>query len=167
MLLEDFDHRVETSKCDASATRLCAVAEFDADISCVFPYLNSRFQQCAYNPEARTVRLKSGGKTYAIHSHKIVTGIGDVSEAHPTISHIRDVINETWQRRAEITPREESRERVSVLKVYQLLPQTNCGACPAKTCMAFAVKLSSGDARLEECPELGPSAQQQLEQIFG
>jgi len=40
MLLEDFEYHVQTSKCDLSATRLGATAEFEGDVSCVFPYLN-------------------------------------------------------------------------------------------------------------------------------
>jgi hypothetical protein len=62
MRFEDFDYRVETSQCDSTATRLRAVAEFDVDVSCVFPYLNARFQDCEYSPQVPVVRFKSGGR---------------------------------------------------------------------------------------------------------
>ena len=163
VLLEDFEYHVETSKCDPSATRLRAVAEFQADVSCVFPYLNSRFQDCEYNPETRVVRLTSGGRVYAIHPSMIVTGVQDVSEAQPVFAHVRDVINNTWERRSEITPREEPRVRAPALEVYKLLPRTNCGVCGEKTCMAFAVKLASGATELEECPALEVPARARLQ----
>jgi len=167
MRLEDFDYRVETSKCDSTATRLRAVAELEVDVSCVFPYLNSRFQDCKYSPEVPAVRLKSGGRVYAIHSRMIVTGVNDFDDAQPAFAHIRDVINDTWERRSEIAPREQPRVRASALEVLRSLPRTNCGECGEKTCMAFAVKLTSGQARLEECTPLDASARVQLQDVLG
>jgi len=167
MLLEDFEYRVETSKCDSMATRLRAVAELEVDVSCVFPYLNARFQDCRYSPEVPAVRLKSGGRVYAIHPRIIVTGVEDFDEAQPAFAHIRDMINDTWKRRSEITPREQPRVRASALEVFKSLPGTNCGACGDKTCMAFAVKLASGEARLEECPPLDVSARERLLEMLG
>ena len=95
MLLGDFEYRVETSKCDSSATRLRGIAEFEADVSCVFPYLNARFLDCEYLPETRVVRLMSGERIYAIHPNRIMTSVQDISEAQPVFGHIRDVINDT------------------------------------------------------------------------
>jgi hypothetical protein len=44
------------------------------------------------------------------------------------------------------------------LDVYQSLPRTNCGECGARSCMAFAAALLSGDKRLRDCPGLTPAA---------
>jgi ArsR family metal-binding transcriptional regulator len=167
MLLEDFEYRVETAKCDSSATRLAVIAELEADVSCVFPYLNAMFHDCQYNPETRVVRFKSGGRVYAVHPTMIVTGVADISEAQPVLTHVRDVINNAWERRSEITPRNEPRVRTSVLEVYVLLPRTNCGECGQKTCMAFAVKLASRATRLEECPALEASARNEVQDLLG
>ncbi len=41
----------------------------------------------------------------------------------------------------------------SAIEVKKLLPDTNCRKC-GSTCMGFAVKLLSGKAALEDCPEL-------------
>jgi ArsR family metal-binding transcriptional regulator len=157
MLLEDFEYKVKTSKCDSSATRLRAVAELEADVSCVFPYLNARFPDCDYYPDVRVLRLKRGERVYTIHSNMIVTGVRDVSEAHAVFARVRDLINDTWERRSEIPPREAPRVRAAPMEVYKSLPRTNCGACGEKTCMAFAVKVASGAAEREECPALQPS----------
>jgi ArsR family metal-binding transcriptional regulator len=163
MLLEDFEYQVATSKCDRSAARLSAVAEFEADVSCVFPYLSARFEDCEHNPAARFIRLKSDGRVYAIHPRKIVTVVEDISEAQPIFGHIRDVINNTWERRDDFTPREKPRVRATAIEVYKLLPRTNCGECGERTCMAFAVKLTFGTVRLEECPAVESSARERLE----
>jgi ArsR family metal-binding transcriptional regulator len=164
MLLEDFEYQVETSPCDSSANRLRAVATFEGDVSCVFPYLNAEFPDCDYSPQAKVLRLTSGGRVYAIHASRIVTGVRDVSEAQAVLAHVRDVINDTWQRRSEIRPLAEARARPAPFEVFKLLPKTNCGACGEKTCMAFAVKLASGAAELEACVPLEASAREQLEQ---
>ncbi|MHA1729829.1 MAG: (Fe-S)-binding protein [Promethearchaeota archaeon] len=44
--------------------------------------------------------------------------------------------------------------KISVLKVYQLTPKTNCKKCGKSTCMAFAVELVKGGMKLEDCPPL-------------
>ncbi len=43
---------------------------------------------------------------------------------------------------------------ISVMKVYQLTPKTNCKECGRSSCMAFAADLSKGNAKIEECPYL-------------
>jgi len=59
--------------------------------------------------------------------------------------------NEAWTRRAEIEPSWETRERPPALEILKRLPRTNCGACGEPTCLAFAVKVWSGEAPLEKC----------------
>ena len=43
---------------------------------------------------------------------------------------------------------------MNVLELYRRLPRTNCGKCPQKACMPFAVALAKGDATTEACPGL-------------
>jgi ArsR family metal-binding transcriptional regulator len=97
----------------------------------------------------------------------IVTGVDDFDDAQPAFAHIRDVINDTWERRSEITPQEQPRLRASALEVFKSLPGTNCGDCGETTCMAFAVKLAAGQARLEDCTPLAESAREHLQAILG
>ena len=40
------------------------------------------------------------------------------------------------------------------LEVYALLPKTNCGQCPARTCLAFASALVRGEKKPADCPHL-------------
>ena len=164
MLLGDFEYRVATSKCDRTAVRMSAVAEFEADISCVFPYLSTVFPGCEFNASIGFIRLESNGRVYALHPRMIMTGVADISEAQQVFGHIRDMINDTWERRDEITPCESRRVRGTAIEVYKLLPKTNCKECGERTCMAFAAKLTVGTARLEECPTMEPAVREQLEQ---
>lgn len=43
---------------------------------------------------------------------------------------------------------------ISVMKVYQLTPKTNCKKCGKSTCMAFAAELAKGMVQIEDCPPL-------------
>ncbi|MFO7957103.1 MAG: acetyl-CoA decarbonylase/synthase complex subunit gamma [Candidatus Brocadiia bacterium] len=48
------------------------------------------------------------------------------------------------------------------LDIYKLLPQTNCGDCGVPTCLAFAMKVASKQASLEECPHVSDESQEAL-----
>lgn len=45
----------------------------------------------------------------------------------------------------------EKLSKIGPLTIYECLPQTNCGECGESTCMAFAMKLLSGESKLNEC----------------
>ena len=43
---------------------------------------------------------------------------------------------------------------LSGLDIYKKLPKTNCGDCKVPTCMAFAMKVASGQAAITGCPHI-------------
>jgi acetyl-CoA decarbonylase/synthase complex subunit gamma len=49
------------------------------------------------------------------------------------------------------------------LEIYKKLPQTNCGECGAPTCLAFAMKLAEGKAKLADCPDFSAESKAALE----
>lgn len=48
------------------------------------------------------------------------------------------------------------------LDIYKKLPKTNCGDCGLPTCLAFAMKLAGGQAKLEACPHVSEQAKAEL-----
>lgn len=48
------------------------------------------------------------------------------------------------------------------IQIFKLLPKTNCKECGIPTCLAFAMNLASGKAKLENCPYLSEEARQTL-----
>lgn len=48
------------------------------------------------------------------------------------------------------------------LDIYQLLPRTNCGDCGVPTCLAFAMKVASKQAALDECPHVSEESKEEL-----
>lgn len=48
------------------------------------------------------------------------------------------------------------------LDIYKQLPKTNCGECGTPTCLAFAMKIASKQASLDECPYVTEEAKAAL-----
>jgi len=54
-------------------------------------------------------------------------------------------------------PCHETRKKLPALVIFKRLPGTNCGLCGETTCMAFALRIWAGQARLRQCtPRLLP-----------
>jgi acetyl-CoA decarbonylase/synthase complex subunit gamma len=51
---------------------------------------------------------------------------------------------------------------LSGLEIYKHLPKGNCKECGLPTCLAFAMKVASGQTTLEECPRLDEKAKAAL-----
>jgi hypothetical protein len=43
---------------------------------------------------------------------------------------------------------------MNAVELYKKLPNKNCGQCPGKTCMPFALSVLRGESELSECPYL-------------
>jgi len=71
-----------------------------------------------------------------------------------TRSTTDQLINRTWERRSEITPDYETRQRPPLMTIYKLLPQTNCKQCGEPTCYSFAIKLVAAQKKISDCPLL-------------
>jgi hypothetical protein len=50
----------------------------------------------------------------------------------------------------------------TAVEIYKLLPKTNCGKCGTPNCFGFAVKLSTGQATLDQCGTMTESARSAL-----
>ncbi|MBN2496060.1 MAG: acetyl-CoA decarbonylase/synthase complex subunit gamma [Deltaproteobacteria bacterium] len=48
------------------------------------------------------------------------------------------------------------------IQIFQLLPKTNCKECGVPTCLAFAMNLAAGKAKLSDCPHVSEEAKQKL-----
>ncbi len=53
------------------------------------------------------------------------------------------------------------------VEIYKKLPGKNCGQCPEKTCMAFALTIMKGGAEVESCPYLDGAVAKELKGIGG
>lgn len=155
MLIEKYDVEVFTPPCDPGAERYSARARWTVDISEVLPYLNATLRGAIYFPEAKALTWKKGGHNIAFHAYEGATSnVEDRDGAEKELRGLIDLVNRTWERRAEITPDTATRQRPTPMAIYKLLPQTNCKQCGEPTCYTFALKLAVSQKKLADCPPL-------------
>ena len=154
-MIEKYDIEVFTPPCEPGAERYVAHARLIADISEILPYLNATLRGAVYLPEANALTWKKGGHNIAFHAYEIATSnVEDREGAEKELKGLVDMVNRTWERRAEITPDHATRQRPAPLAVFKLLPQTNCKQCSEPNCFTFALKLVASQKKLVDCPPL-------------
>src|SRR5208283_4221434 len=47
--------------------------------------------------------------------------------------------------------------------ILKKLPKTNCKECGFPTCFAFAMKIATGGAKVDDCPHISPQSKAELE----
>jgi len=155
MHLQTYHLQVFSPPCLPGAERWSATAALDADIGEVLPYLNAVLKGAIYNHGARALIWRLDGHAIAIRPREIaVSNLADRESATTEITRVVDLVNRTWEHRAELTPSTEMRRRLKPMEVYKLLPATNCKACGQPTCFTFALKVTAGEAEPEQCPPL-------------
>jgi len=141
--------------CLADPAKIRFHAEPSADLAVVLPYLNAVMQGAIYNHAARALTFTKGERIISIFPGRITgSKADDVEDARALLEWLREVINDTWERRHEITPSYERRQRLTALAVYKLLPGANCRRCGLPTCLAFAVELTAERASVMKCDPL-------------
>lgn len=155
MLIEKYDIEVFTPPCDPGAERYAAKARLTADISEVLPYLNATLRGAIYHSSANALTWKKGGHNIAFHAYEVATSnVEDRNDAENELRGIIDLINRTWERRAEITPDTATHRRPTSMAIYKLLPGINCKKCSEPTCYYFSLKLAASQKKLADCPPL-------------
>jgi len=155
MLIEQYDLEVFTPPCEPGAERYAARARLTVDISEILPYLNATLRGAVYHPSANALTWKKGGHNVAFHAYEIATSnVEDRDCAEKELKGLIDLVNRTWERRAEITPDTTTRQRPTPMAIFKLLPQTNCKKCGEPTCYTFALKLATSQKKLAHCPPL-------------
>ena len=155
MLIEKYDIELFTPPCDPGSERYAACARLFVDISEIMPYLNATLRGAVYLPSANALTWKKGGHNIAFHAYEIaVSNVDDREDAEKELKGVINLVNHTWEERAEITPDTTTRQRPTSMAIFKLLPQTNCKQCGEPTCYTFALKLVTAQKKLADCPLL-------------
>jgi ArsR family metal-binding transcriptional regulator len=155
MLIEGYDLEVFTPPCEPGAERYAARARLIVDISEILPYLNATLRGAVYHSSANALTWKKGGHNIAFHAYEIATSnVEDRESAEKELRGLIDLVNRTWESRADITPDTTARQRPTSMAIFRLLPQTNCKQCGEPTCYTFALRLAASQKRLADCPPL-------------
>ncbi len=138
--------------CMADPSRIRLIAHLSGDLAPAMPYLNAEMRQGSFNAEAAIFTFMEGYRMVSLYGRRIALAKADeLVDAWRSLEAIRCRVNDVWARRAQIEPSYEKRAKPPALEIYFRLPRTNCRQCGQKTCMAFAMCLWSGQARLSQC----------------
>lgn len=154
MLLKSYAKEIRP-KCNPGFQSVHCIAHMDQDIREVIPYLNAELGGFEYLKDPPAVTFKNNGRLIAVHSDKIaINALKDETEAEKILEWLKREINETWKKRAEITPKYESAPRPQIIEILKLLPRTNCRNCGQPTCMVFSTLMAEGAKGPGDCSQL-------------
>ncbi len=167
MLLKSYSMEIIRPKCNPNFERLHCIAHLDQDISEVLPYLNALWGGESFSKDPPSLTIKLQGKIITLHPKEIaITAIQDKEEAEKILEWLKKEINETWEKRDQITPLYETPPKPEVIKILQFLPKTNCKKCGAPTCMVFAAQMVEGGRSVDQCPELSEENKRKLKEYL-
>lgn len=153
----------EMRPCIVAENMIRVLMQLDSEIGEVIPVLITKYPPgkvnyienkkiLTLNINKRLVTLYPSGK---ISMNKTI----DKEDALEVVTEIMKVINEAYNEinSGDVANYDELRDKLSnigPLSLYNCLPKTDCEKCGEKTCMAFAIKLLSGDIKLDKCTPL-------------
>ncbi len=144
---------IETGPCLADTELFKVVARSSADLTEILPYLNGILESPNYQAESNSLVFKKEMIGITLKDDKIgMTKVVNLTEAYEILDWIKDIINDTYESKSEITPNYNSRKQLGLLQLYSLLPKKNCKKCGEQSCMSFAAKLSKFEADIDDCP---------------
>jgi ArsR family metal-binding transcriptional regulator len=130
-------------------------AELSDDISEVFPYLNAVVKNAVYTPEAPNLNFKMDTGFISLMPREINVGqVACEEDGTKILDYVKKLINDTWEKRAKITPIYERKGEIKAKDILDFLPRTNCRECGLPTCFAFAMALLKGRKHLKDCSVL-------------
>jgi ArsR family metal-binding transcriptional regulator len=143
---------VYVSECFADETKLRLMANFSGNAREALPYLNAVLRSATYTPGGPYLTFSKGQRMITVYPEKVaVAKADDLDDGWATVNWVRELVNDTWRRRATITPSAQRRVRTTALEIFGWLPRTNCRQCGEMTCLAFAVKLLAGGQSFSRC----------------
>lgn len=155
MLLGEYTLQLCAPKCNPSTEYANCLAALPDDIREVLPYLNGSLKGCQYNPEAPFLRFPHEGHIIALRPRQAaVSKVADTDEARRVLDWVKELVNDTWERRHAITPSDRRAPSLTAVQLFKLLPGANCGICGEPTCLAFAVRLAGEEASVGQCSAL-------------
>ena len=128
------------------------IAHLKGDLGPVLPYLNAVIPQASYSPSAEILTFMDGYRMIALYRRRITIAKADeIVDGWLTLERIRRLVEHTWSVREQIEPSFEIRKRPPAIEIYKRLPRTNCGLCGEPTCLAFAMRLWTGEGSVIRC----------------
>jgi len=153
----------EIKPCIVTENRIRVLLQLDSEIKSVIPILVNKYPPgkvnfiaskniLTLNMAERLVTIYPSGK---ISMNKTL----DESDAISVVKEIMNQINQAYieskvENHTDYSKLNEKLSGIGPLAIYNCLPKTDCEKCGESTCMAFSIKLLSGDTELSLCRPL-------------
>jgi ArsR family metal-binding transcriptional regulator len=138
--------------CVADETKIRLIAHLEGDLGPVLPYLNAIMPNASYTATADLLTFMDGYRMITLYRHRITIAKADeIVDGWLTLERIRRLVEDTWAGRNQIEPSYEIRKRPPAIEIFKRLPRTNCGRCGQPTCLAFALRLWTGEGSARLC----------------
>jgi ArsR family metal-binding transcriptional regulator len=110
--------------CVADETKIRLVARISEDLSHALPYLNAEMRQGSYNPDGPIFTFMEGYRMVALYRQRIsVAKADDIVDGWRALEMIRCGADEAWEKREEIEPCCEMRQKPPPLETFKRLPR--------------------------------------------
>ncbi len=121
----------------------------------LMPYINAVARVVFYDPEEPVIVFRLEDRKVALRPYEVqIAEVENIEEGRIWREKVEKFLEKIVDDKASLTPRYEPKTLPPALEIYKLLPKTNCGKCGEKTCLAFATKLSTGEAVYKDCKPL-------------
>lgn len=147
--------------CMAEEGRVKLAMQLDSTLDQVMPVFSRKFApgKVNYIPHKKILTLNTHERviTFFPSGKIMMMNTRDPEEGIEIITEFMEKINQSYLERESGEGVEDLSEKLSKLgplNIYNCLPQTNCEECGTATCMAFSMKILSGDATLDQCKPL-------------
>jgi ArsR family metal-binding transcriptional regulator len=158
---------VVLAPCMADVKRIRLIAHLSGDLTEVFPYLTTEMPQGMYNRAVPVFTFMDGYRMVSLYSKRITIAKADeISDAWRLLEKIRCLVNDVWLKKDTIQPSYEMRRKPPALEIYKRLPGLSCKQCGEKTCMAFALRLWSGEVNPLLCQPIFEGAYGHLKEAL-
>lgn len=142
--------------CIADETKIRAIVELGGDLSEIMPYLNAVLPRGIYNHTERMLTFMKGEVMITLYPHQVTMAKAqDESHAGEIMAWLKDLVDATYEKRAEIEPSYEQGARLKAVDIYKLLPgainKRYCKQCGEPTCLVFTAKLVSEEVNIARC----------------
>jgi len=155
MLLNDYKLRIVLPDCNFSAETVNAIVTLPEDISEVLPYLHTVLKGFHYIDKNKILMVKRGSHLITFRPKEITfTKLEDEKEARHIMEGLKQVINETYQKRDKIKPDYTMPKELKSSDILKLLPGINCKECGERTCFAFSFKMIRHEVGISRCTPL-------------
>lgn len=147
--------------CMAEEGRVKLAMQLDSTLDQVMPVFSGKFPpgKVNYIPHKKILTINTHERviTFFPSGKIMMMNTRDPEEGIEIITEFMEKINQSYLENEsgdDVEGLSEKLYKIGPLNIYNCLPQTNCEECGTATCMAFSMKLLSGDSTLDQCKPL-------------